>query len=94
MPRLLEKSYEHPIWEEKAERCYSCASCNLVCPTCYCFDVYDDVDWTLQVEKSRSLMDKLLGRNKMASDDPLSALVESLARADASIRDVAVDRGA
>src|SRR4030042_641614 len=45
LPRVLERSYEHPVWEEKAQRCYSCGSCNLVCPTCYCFDARDDVVW-------------------------------------------------
>lgn len=48
LPKLLARSYEHPVWEEKAQRCYSCGSCNLVCPTCYCFDVRDDVEWSLQ----------------------------------------------
>jgi len=48
LPSLLGRSYEHPVWEEKAQRCYSCGSCNLVCPTCYCFDVRDDVEWSLQ----------------------------------------------
>lgn len=48
LPRVLDRSYEHPVWEEKAQRCYSCGSCNLVCPTCYCFDVRDDVEWSLQ----------------------------------------------
>jgi sulfhydrogenase subunit beta (sulfur reductase) len=41
LPELLRGSFEHPIWEEKAKTCYSCGSCNLVCPTCYCFDVQD-----------------------------------------------------
>jgi ferredoxin len=54
LPNLLEKSYEHPIWEKNAAKCYSCGSCNLVCPTCYCFDVSDDVEWNLQGgERSR-----------------------------------------
>lgn len=48
LPNVLGRSYEHPIWEEKAKLCYSCGSCNLVCPTCYCFDVCDDVKWDLQ----------------------------------------------
>lgn len=48
LPKLLERSYEHGVWAEKAERCYSCGSCNLVCPTCYCFDVQDDVEWNLE----------------------------------------------
>ena len=26
------------------ERCLSCGSCSMVCPTCYCYDVADDVE--------------------------------------------------
>ncbi len=48
IPALLQRSEDHPVWEEKAARCFSCGSCNLVCPTCYCFDVRDDVKWDLQ----------------------------------------------
>jgi ferredoxin len=42
---LLEKAYDHKIWKEKARLCFSCGTCNLVCPTCYCFDVHDELDW-------------------------------------------------
>jgi len=48
LPKLLEGSYDHPVWEEMSKRCFSCGSCNLVCPTCYCFDVRDDVSWDLK----------------------------------------------
>ena len=48
LPKLLEKAYDHPVWEEKANLCYSCGSCNQVCPTCYCFDVQDEVNWDLK----------------------------------------------
>jgi len=55
LPALLEKSLDHPVWKEKAEKCLSCGSCNLVCPTCYCFDVQDKVDWSLECgERCRS----------------------------------------
>ncbi len=47
LPELLTHSRDHEVWEEKAERCFSCGSCNLVCPTCYCFDVQDDANWDL-----------------------------------------------
>jgi len=47
LPALLERSYDHPVWEEKTRKCFSCGSCNLVCPTCYCFDVRDDTRWDL-----------------------------------------------
>ncbi len=29
------------LWKELATDCFSCGSCNTVCPTCYCFDVQD-----------------------------------------------------
>ena len=48
LPRLLRRSFEHGIWAEQARKCLSCGSCNLVCPTCYCFDVKDDVDISLK----------------------------------------------
>jgi ferredoxin len=34
-------AYTHPVWVETARKCYSCGTCNIVCPTCYCFDVDD-----------------------------------------------------
>jgi ferredoxin len=34
--------YDSKIWEETSEGCFSCGSCNLVCPTCYCFDIQDE----------------------------------------------------
>jgi sulfhydrogenase subunit beta (sulfur reductase) len=48
IPGLLENAADHPVWEEMSKRCFSCGSCNLVCPTCYCFDMRDDTDWSLQ----------------------------------------------
>jgi ferredoxin len=48
IPALLERSMDHPVWEEKARLCFSCGSCTQTCPTCYCFDVRDDLDWNLQ----------------------------------------------
>ncbi len=54
IPELLGESEEHPVWKRKADLCYSCGSCNLVCPTCYCFDVQEDFDWSLQTgERTR-----------------------------------------
>lgn len=48
LPDLLAASYDHPVWKEKSARCFSCGSCNLVCPTCYCFNVKEDVRYDLQ----------------------------------------------
>jgi ferredoxin len=34
---------EHAHWAEIGDRCLSCGSCTLVCPTCFCWDVEDHV---------------------------------------------------
>ncbi len=34
--------YDSDVWKKKSEDCFSCGSCNIVCPTCYCFDIQDD----------------------------------------------------
>jgi hypothetical protein len=52
------------------------------------------VEWTVQVHKNRSIRDKVLGRNKMAADDPLFALIERLVRGDSRIEQVSVTRDA
>lgn len=48
VPLLAKNGWKHPLWEEKAKKCYSCGSCNLVCPTCYCFDVKDNIEIDLK----------------------------------------------
>jgi len=32
---------DEELWSKLATDCFSCGSCNTVCPTCYCFDVQD-----------------------------------------------------
>ncbi|MCB9489137.1 MAG: 4Fe-4S dicluster domain-containing protein [Deltaproteobacteria bacterium] len=41
LPAILERHWDSPLWDQHVERCFSCGTCNLVCPTCYCFDVKD-----------------------------------------------------
>jgi sulfhydrogenase subunit beta (sulfur reductase) len=42
LPEIFEMEYGSEIWEELGERCLTCGSCSMVCPTCYCFDVNDE----------------------------------------------------
>ena len=42
LPGLLYANFDHPRWEETAERCLSCGNCTLVCPTCFCHDELDE----------------------------------------------------
>jgi ferredoxin len=41
---LLYRNYEHPRWDDVAERCLSCGNCTMVCPTCFCTTVEDVTD--------------------------------------------------
>ena len=55
MPEILAGAYDNLVWQATSRRCFSCGSCNLVCPTCYCFDVSDNVNLSLaDGERSRS----------------------------------------
>lgn len=51
-----------------------------------------EVEWVIQVHRHRSMKDKLLGRNTMAIDDALVALIERILRGDSQISEVSVDR--
>jgi sulfhydrogenase subunit beta (sulfur reductase) len=44
LPEIFEMEYESGLWEELGAKCLSCGSCSMVCPTCYCYDVADDVE--------------------------------------------------
>jgi len=60
---LLEKSYNSEIWKKQAEKCLSCGTCTLVCPTCFCYDVTDEIDLTLKEGKRIRTWDGCLLRN-------------------------------
>ena len=42
LPEIFEMEYRSENWTELGEKCLSCGSCSMVCPTCYCYDVADD----------------------------------------------------
>jgi sulfhydrogenase subunit beta (sulfur reductase) len=45
---ILQEGGLSPVWHDVANRCYSCGSCNTTCPTCFCFDVTDDLELDLR----------------------------------------------
>ena len=43
LPDLLEHAMDSPVFREVAEKCLGCGSCSMVCPTCFCFDIVDEL---------------------------------------------------
>ncbi len=38
---LIDLRYDDPLWDEFGDKCLSCGSCSMVCPTCSCYNVID-----------------------------------------------------
>ncbi len=41
--KLLASFEDQDFWGEIAAKCVSCGICTLLCPTCYCFDINDEL---------------------------------------------------
>jgi len=48
LPRIFQYAYHADVWADVASRCVGCGSCTLTCPTCFCFDVTDQVSVTAE----------------------------------------------
>ncbi|HUT09977.1 MAG TPA: 4Fe-4S dicluster domain-containing protein [Thermoguttaceae bacterium] len=43
LPNLLDLEFTSQVWSKWGEKCLSCGSCAMVCPTCYCYGVSEEV---------------------------------------------------
>ena len=41
--RLLATFDDQEYWQKISQKCISCGICTLLCPTCYCFDINDEM---------------------------------------------------
>jgi ferredoxin len=41
--KVVTKLFEAPFWEDVAFPCLNCGTCTYLCPTCWCFDIQDEV---------------------------------------------------
>ncbi len=39
LPNLLDIEFESEVWKKWGDKCLSCGSCAMVCPTCYCYGI-------------------------------------------------------
>ncbi len=60
---LLGLSFEDPLWEEYAEECLGCGTCNLVCPTCRCYDSTDYLDLDIKSGERARTWDSCMLKN-------------------------------
>lgn len=70
LPELMDLEFESEVWQKWGDKCLSCGSCAMVCPTCYCYGVTEEVDLTFsQARKCRTLYScNLLDFAKVAGD--------------------------
>jgi sulfhydrogenase subunit beta (sulfur reductase) len=41
--KVINDLFNAPFWEEVAFPCLNCGTCTYLCPTCWCFDIQDEV---------------------------------------------------
>jgi ferredoxin len=46
VPELMDLEFESEVWKKWGDKCLSCGSCAMVCPTCYCYGTDEEVDLT------------------------------------------------
>ncbi len=52
MVKIREKFYENKeIWQELGQKCIECGKCTLICPTCFCYNIFDQPDLAPQSGK-------------------------------------------
>ena len=42
-PEIMDLEYDNELWQGVGEKCLSCGTCSMVCPTCYCYAVFDEL---------------------------------------------------
>ena len=55
--KIFKVSYTSDVWKDVGKRCVSCGNCTAVCPTCYCFDIYDEVKLDMSGGERRRMWD-------------------------------------
>ncbi len=60
---IFMREYNSEYWEELGKKCLTCGSCNMVCPTCYCFTIEEEVDLKLEKVTRKRIWDGCMLRD-------------------------------
>jgi len=63
LPEIIDLEYDSQIWQEVGEKCLSCGTCSMVCPTCYCYAVFDELNLDAESGRRKRRWDSCLFRN-------------------------------
>jgi ferredoxin len=56
IPELMDLEFESEVWKKWGDKCLSCGSCAMVCPTCYCYGTQEEVDLAFTCAKKRRFL--------------------------------------
>ncbi|MEK7812874.1 MAG: 4Fe-4S dicluster domain-containing protein [Candidatus Desantisbacteria bacterium] len=63
LPEIMDLEYESNLWDELGNRCTSCGTCSMVCPTCYCYRIFDTINMDMESGQRRRQWDCCLFRD-------------------------------
>ncbi|MHA1846326.1 MAG: 4Fe-4S dicluster domain-containing protein, partial [Promethearchaeota archaeon] len=43
---IIDNHFYDKLWDRISETCIGCGTCTFLCPTCHCFDVIDEMDYS------------------------------------------------
>ncbi len=55
LPSFLDIEFDSPIWKKWGDKCLNCGTCAMVCPTCYCYQVEENIAVNLK-KASKDMM--------------------------------------
>ncbi|MBU1130939.1 4Fe-4S dicluster domain-containing protein [Patescibacteria group bacterium] len=53
LQQKMKKSFNNKVWDELDKICLACGKCSIVCPTCFCYDISDEVLAKNEVKRLR-----------------------------------------
>ncbi|MDH5718336.1 MAG: 4Fe-4S dicluster domain-containing protein [Spirochaetia bacterium] len=56
MANLMDIEFESSVWQKWGDKCLSCGSCAMVCPTCYCYTVCEKINLSLKTASKEKML--------------------------------------